>query len=77
MDKVTDKDMMQVSNLADKLLEVVMNTEMDSPAIALSALGHVASMISIEVGFPEEVFMVCMLDSFRTVVELNKKTEVH
>jgi hypothetical protein len=77
MDKVTDKDVMQVSNLADKLLEVVMNTEMDTPATALSALGHVASMISVEVGFPEEVFMVCMLDSFRTVAKLHNNIEVH
>jgi hypothetical protein len=77
MDEVTDKEINQVNKLADKLLEVVMNTEMESPAIAVTALGHVASMIAYEVQFSEQAFMYCMLDCFRTVVELEKRTEVH
>jgi hypothetical protein len=77
MDEVTDKEMHQVNRLADKLLEVVMNTEMESAAVAVTALGHVASMIANEIGFSEQAFLYCMLDSFRTVIELDKKTEVH
>ena len=77
MDEVTDKEINQVNKLADKLLEVVMNTEMESPAIAVTALGHVASMVANEMGFTEQAFMYCLLDCFRTVLELDKKTEVH
>jgi predicted transcriptional regulator len=75
--EATDKELQQIDDLANKLLEVVMNSEMDSPAVAIAALGHIASMVANEAGFTEQVFAYCMIDSFQTVLELDKKTEVH
>lgn len=77
MDEVTDKEIDQINALADKLLNVVMNAEMENPEIAVTALGHVASMIALELKFPEEAFLFCMSHSYQTVVQLDKDTEVH
>ena len=77
MDEVSDKEIDQINALADKLLAVVMNAEMEHPEIAITALGHVASMIALELKFPEQAFVFCMAHSYQTVVQLDKDTEVH
>ena len=38
---VTLKEIDQLNVLSDKLLSVVMNTEVDMPEVAVAALGHV------------------------------------
>ena len=77
MDEVSDKEMAQINALADKLLAVVMNAEMEHPEIAVTALGHVAAMIALELKLPEEAFLFCMGHSYQTVVQMDKDTEVH
>jgi hypothetical protein len=77
MDEITDKEIDQINILADKLLAVVMNAEMESPEIAITALGHVAAMISLELKMPEPAFLFCMGHSYQTVIQLDKDTEVH
>jgi hypothetical protein len=77
MEEVSDKEIDQINSLADKLLEVVMNTEMEHPEIAITALGHVSSMIALELGMPEPAFLFCMGHSYQTVVQMDKDTEVH
>jgi hypothetical protein len=77
MDEVSDKEIDQINTLADKLLAVVMNAEMETPEIAIAALGHVASMIALELKMPEPAFLFCMGHSYQTVVQLDKDTEVH
>lgn len=77
MDEVSDKEIEQINSLADKLMAVVMNAEMETPEIAVTALGHVAAMIALELKFPEEAFLFCMGHSYQTVVQMDKDTEVH
>ena len=77
MDDITDKEIDQINSLADKLLDVVMNAEMETPEIAVTALGNVTSIIALELKFPEEAFLSCMRHSYQTVVQLDKDTEVH
>jgi hypothetical protein len=77
MDEVSDKEIDQINALADKLLAVVMNAEMETPEIAVTALGHVASMIALELKMPEPAFLFCMGHSYQTVVQMDKDTEVH
>lgn len=72
-----EKDILQINALADKILDVVMNTEMDGPPAAIAALGHVAAMISIEMGLQEQGFMYCMKHSYETIVQANNEKEVH
>jgi hypothetical protein len=54
-----------------------MNAEMEHPEIAITALGHVASMIALELKMPEGAFLFCMGHSYQTVVQMDKDTEVH
>jgi hypothetical protein len=75
MDK--DKDTEVINALADKLLAVVMNTDMEDPTAAIVALGHIAAMISIEMKMPENGFLMCMASSYRTILQANKDKEVH
>jgi hypothetical protein len=77
MDDITDKEIDQINSLADKLMAVVMNAEMEHPEIAITALGHVASMIALELKMPEGAFLFCMGHSYQTVVQMDKDTEVH
>ena len=77
MDDIEDKEIDQINSLADKLMDVVMNAEMETPEIAMTALGHVASMIAIEMQLPEKAFLFCMEHSYQTAVQLDKDTEVH
>jgi len=75
MDK--DKDTEVINALADKLLAVVMNTDMEDPTAAIVALGHIAAMISIEMKMPENGFLMCMASSYRTILIANEDKEVH
>jgi hypothetical protein len=75
MDK--DKDIEIINALADKLLAVVMNTDMEDPTAAIAALGHIAAMISIEMTMSEKEFLLCMVSSYRTILQANKDQEVH
>jgi|TARA_R110002126_G_scaffold223793_1_gene368760 hypothetical protein len=72
-----DKDITTINALADKLLAVVMNSEMEDPTAAIAALGHIAAMISIEMTMSEPEFLMCMASSYRTIVLANKDQEVH
>ena len=72
-----DKDITTINALADKLLAVVMNSEMEDPTAAIAALGHIAAMISIEMTMSEPEFLMCMASSYRTIVIANKDIEVH
>ena len=72
-----DKDIETINALADKLLAVVMNAEMDDPSAAIAALGHIAAMISIEMSMPEQAFLMCMASSYQTILQANRDNEVH
>lgn len=72
-----DKDVKQINALADKLLSVVMNAEMEDPAAAVAALGHIAAMISIEMKVSEREFILCMTSSYQTILYADKEIEVH
>ena len=74
---VTLKEIDQLNGLADKLMSVVMNTEVDVPEVAVAALGHVAGMISIELKIPEQQFVFLMLNAYKTAIEIDKSKEVH
>jgi hypothetical protein len=74
---VTLKEIDQLNGLADKLLAVVMNTEVDVPEVAVAALGHVAGMISIELKIPEQQFVFLMLNAYKTAIEIDNTKEVH
>ena len=72
-----DKDIEIINALADKLLAVVMNSEMEDPTAAIAALGHIAAMISIEMTMSEPEFLMCMVSSYRTIVMANKNLGAH
>ena len=72
-----DKDIETINAVADKLLAVVMNAEMEDPSAAIAALGHIAAMISIEMTMSEQEFLLCMVSSYRTILQANKDQEVH
>lgn len=77
MDEITDKEIDQINALADKVLDIVMNAEMETPEVAVAALGHVAAMIALELKMPEPAFLFCMGHSYQTVVQMDKDIEVH
>jgi hypothetical protein len=54
-----------------------MNTEVESPEIAVAALGHVAGMISFELKIPEQQFLFLMHNAYKSAVEINSTKEVH
>ena len=72
-----DKDVENINALADKLLAVVMNAEIEDPAAAIAALGHIAAMISVEMTMSERDFILCMTSSYQTILYANKDNEVH
>jgi hypothetical protein len=74
---VTLKEIDQLNVLADKLMSVVMNTEVESPEIAVAALGHVAGMISFELKIPEQQFLFLMHNAYKSAIEINSTKEVH
>lgn len=77
MDEITEKEIEHINALANKLLAVVMNEDMENPEVAIAALGHVAAMIGIELKMPEEGFLMCMMASYQTIVQADKDNEVH
>jgi len=77
MDDITDKEFEAINILADRLLDLVMNAEIDDPATAIAALGHVAAMISIEAKMPQQAFLMCMAASYQTIIHADKNNEVH
>jgi hypothetical protein len=77
MDEAIEKEIEHINALADKLLAIVMNTDMENPEVGIAALGHVAAMISVELKMPEEAFLMCMMASYQTIVQANKDIEVH
>ena len=72
-----DKEVESINALADKLLAVVMNAEIEDPAAAIAALGHIAAMISIEMKMSEREFLLCMTSSYQTILYADKEIEVH
>jgi hypothetical protein len=74
---VSLKEIDQLNVLSDKLLSVVMNTEVEMPEVAVAALGHVAGMISVELKIPEQQFLFLMHNAYKSVVEIEKSKEVH
>jgi hypothetical protein len=63
---ITLKELDQLNVLSDKLMSVVMNTEVESPEIAVAALGHVAGMISFELKIPEQQFIFLMHNAYKS-----------
>jgi hypothetical protein len=74
---VTEKEVQQISKLADKLLEVVINTELDSAESALAALLHVATTLALALQFSEPEFVACSLKCFEAGKAASKDHEVH
>ena len=77
MPKATENDVKQFDKLADKLLAVVMESEMDNPIIAVLSLGHVVSIISNEIGLTEREFLFYMMEEHRKVLQLADAKGVH
>lgn len=75
MDEETE--IKNINAMADKLLAVVMNAEVEDPAAAIAALGHIAALISIEMKMPEREFLLCMTSSYQTILYADKQNEVH
>ena len=74
---ITLKELDQLNILSDKLMSVVMNTEVESPEIAVAALGHVAGMISVELKIPDQQFLFLMHNAYKSAIEIDKSKEVH
>lgn len=77
MEDLSEKELTQISVLSDKILEVVMNAEMESPQFAIAALSHVAGLIASEMKMPEQVFLICMVGAYQAILEAEKNQEVH
>jgi hypothetical protein len=74
---VTDNEIQRIENLADKLLEVVMNTELDSAEAALAALLHVSTTLAVTLQMSESEFVVCALECFQAGKAASQDHEVH
>jgi len=74
---VTDKEVQNINNLADKILEVVMNTELESAEAALAALLHVATTLAMTLQMSEQEFVICSLECFQTAKQSSQEHEVH
>jgi hypothetical protein len=77
MKEPTEQDMDQINALSDKVLALVMNTEMENPHIAIAALSHVTGVIAYEMKMPENVFLICMIGAYQALLQADKDTEVH
>ena len=77
MQEITEKEMAQISALSDKLMDVVMNTEMENPQFAIAALSHVAGIIAKEMKMPENVFLICMVSAYQAILQSGEEPEVH
>jgi len=77
MKSPTEQDMDQIDALSDKVLALVMNTEMGNPHIAVAALSHVTGVIAYEMKMPENVFLIFMMNAYQALLEADKVKEVH
>jgi hypothetical protein len=77
MTDLTDKELQNISNLADKILEVVMNTEIESADAALAALLNVATTLALTLQMSEQEFAICSLGFFRAGKQSSQEHEVH
>jgi len=77
MEELTEKELGQIKNLSDKILNVVMNTEMENPQFAIAALSHVAGVIAKEMQMPENVFLICMISAYQAILQAGEDPEVH
>jgi len=77
MQELTEKEMRQISALSDKLMSIVMNTEMENPQFAIAALSHVAGIIAKEMNMPENVFLICMVSAYQAILQSGEDPEVH
>lgn len=74
---IDEKEIKQIDNLSDKVLEVVMNTELESVEGALAALLHVSTTLAVAMHMSEVEFVACALDCFRAGKEATQEHEVH
>lgn len=74
---ISEKEAKQVSDLADKVLEVVMNTELESAETALAALLHVATTLALTLQMSEQEFVICSLECFQDCKQSSQEHEVH
>jgi hypothetical protein len=74
---ISEKETQQVSDLSDKLLEVVMNTELESAEAALAAILHVATTLALVLQMSEQEFVACSLECFKDCKEVTQEHEVH
>jgi hypothetical protein len=74
---VKDNEIQRVSELADKILEVVMNTELDSAESGLAALLHVATTLAVVMQMSDSEFVHCALECFQAGKAASQDHEVH
>ena len=74
---VKDNEIQRVSELADKILEVVMNTELDSAESGLAALLHVSTTLAVVMQMSEPEFVHCALECFQAGKAAIQDHEVH
>jgi hypothetical protein len=72
-----EKQLEQINSLADKVLEVVMNTELESVEAALAALLHVSTTLAVAMHMSERDFVTCALECFQAGKEATQEHEVH
>lgn len=74
---IDEKQMQQIDGLADKVLEVVMNTELESVEAALAALLHVSTTLAVAMHMSEKDFVNCALECFQAGKDATQEHEVH
>ena len=74
---IEEKEVKQIDALADKILEVVMNTELESAEAALAALLHVSTTLAVAMNLSDAEFVACALDCFRAGKDATQQHEVH
>jgi hypothetical protein len=74
---IEEKELNKVNNLADKLLEVVMNTELESAESGLAALLHVATTLAVVMNLSEQEFVSCAFECFKSGKAASQDHEVH
>jgi len=72
-----DKELEQINGLADKVLEVVMNTELESVEAGLAALLHVSTTLAVAMRMSERDFVNCALECFQAGKDATQEHEVH
>lgn len=74
---IEEKEVKQIDALADKILEVVMNTELESAEAALAALLHVSTTLAVAMNLSDAEFMACALECFVAGKNTTQVHEVH